>query len=91
MHIQLAHKIAQITGYKALQASALYVSPGDAVDWTYGKQNICSLTIELMPQHASGCNAFYPSDKQAIHNDIEKNIQAAMYLCSICDNPYKIL
>lgn len=88
MHIQLAQKIAQITGYKALQASALYVAPGDAVDWAYGKQQTCSLTIELMPQHAAGCGAFYPSDKQAINNDIEKNIQAALYACGVCGNSY---
>jgi Zinc carboxypeptidase. len=91
VHLHIAQTIARITGYKAIQASALYISPGDASDWAYGIKGMIALTIELMPDHAAGSGGFYPSNDQAINDDIARNIQAAIYLCSICDNPYKVL
>jgi carboxypeptidase T len=89
-HMHLAHTMASITGYKAMAASALYTCPGDAVDWAYGKKNMISLTVEMMPAHSSGCKGFYPSEEKAIYDDIEKNIKAALYACNICKTPYKI-
>lgn len=88
IHIKIAKKLAEITGYTAMPSSALYVAPGDATDWAYGIKNIISFTIELMPHHATGCTGFYPTDKQKINSDISKNIDAALYLCALSIDPY---
>ena len=91
VYLQLAQKMATILGYKAMSAAALYVAPGDAVDWAYGEHKIFAFSVELMPQGGSGCGAFYPTNQQAINDDIAKNIEAAVYLCNICTDPYKVL
>ena len=91
VYVQLAQKMATITGYKAMQANELYIAPGDANDWAYDAHHIFSFTIELMPQRSSGCGGFYPTHYQAITDDIAKNIQAALYACSICSDPYRLL
>lgn len=88
---KIAQAMGAITGYKVMQAAAQYVAPGDAVDWAYGVNKIFSFTVELMPTMNSHEGGFYPAEAHAIQDDIEKNIQAGLYLCSICADPYRLI
>jgi len=91
VHVTLARNMAKITGYTPQQASKLYLTSGDAVDWTYGARGIISFTLELIPQLYGqiGCSGFYPTNQTIIDDAIAKNIDAALYLLNITANPYK--
>jgi len=57
--VRLARGIASRNGYRAMQASSLYVVSGSFMDWAAGVHRLPALTIELMPRTRSA-GGFYP-------------------------------
>lgn len=56
---RLARGIASRNGYRAMQASSLYITSGSFMDWALGVHGIPTLTVELMPRTRSA-GGFYP-------------------------------
>jgi len=56
---RLARGIASRNGYRAMQASSLYITSGSFMDWALGVEGIPTLTIELPPRTRSA-GGFYP-------------------------------
>ncbi|MEW5951957.1 MAG: zinc carboxypeptidase [Elusimicrobia bacterium] len=80
--IKMAQKMGELTGYDPKQSSDLYAASGDTCDWAYEKAGIFAFTTELEG------SSFYPG-ASIIKTAVEKNINAAVYLLSMTDNPYK--
>lgn len=82
----LASLMAATNGYTPQQASALYVTAGDTVDWLYGARHIFGFTFEMYP---TGWNpGFYPS-ADLIPRETQRNLPAVIYLTGMADNPRK--
>jgi carboxypeptidase T len=62
--------------YTAQQASQLYPTAGDTVDWTYGEFDVPSFTIELRPVSALDGGFILPSDQ--IEPCWQENLPAAL-------------
>lgn len=58
--VRLAKGIASRDGYRAMQASSLYITSGSFMDWMTGVHRIPTLTIELAPRTRSA-GGFYPA------------------------------
>ncbi|MFN8519400.1 MAG: M14 family metallopeptidase [Chloroflexota bacterium] len=56
---RLARGIAARNGYRAMQASSLYITSGSFMDWALAVHGIPTLTVELMPRTRSA-GGFYP-------------------------------
>jgi hypothetical protein len=56
---RLARGIAARDGYRAMQASSLYITSGSFMDWMTGVHRIPTLTIELRPRTRSA-GGFHP-------------------------------
>ncbi len=56
---RLARGIATRNGYRAMQASSLYITDGSFMDWMAGVHRIPTLTLELRPTTRSA-GGFYP-------------------------------
>jgi predicted deacylase len=56
---RLARGIATRNGYRAMQASSLYITSGSFMDWALAVHGIPTLTVELMPRTRSA-GGFYP-------------------------------
>ncbi len=72
--------------YTAEQASQLYPTAGDTVDWTYGEYDVPSLTVELRPASAMDGGFILPADQ--IEPCWEENRPAALeFIRHVLDNP----
>lgn len=93
VHNMHARRMAELTGYRPMQASKLYIASGDATDWAYSARGVISFTIEISPTLYGqiGCSGFYPNNQALIDHAIEVNKNAALYLLSVTGNPYKSL
>jgi len=60
-HKRLAEYMAVVTGYTPTQASGLYRTTGDTMDWGYGEMGITTFTFELTPSQLN-VMGFYPDD-----------------------------
>lgn len=56
---RLARGIAARNGYRAMQASSLYITSGSFMDWMSGVHRIPTLTLELRP-NTRAAGGFYP-------------------------------
>ncbi|MFH2202079.1 MAG: M14 family metallopeptidase [Elusimicrobiota bacterium] len=83
----MAGKMAEWTGYRPMQSSDLYVATGDTCDWTWAKLNMFCFTFELTPK-SSWEGGFYPG-AGAIGTTFKKNIDPALYMIDLADNPYR--
>ncbi len=83
----MARKVAGWTGYRPMQSSDLYVATGDTCDWTWEKLNMFCFTFELTPR-SSWEGGFYPG-AGAIATTFKKNIEPALYLIDLADDPYR--
>ena len=83
----MGQKMAQMTGYGAQQSAELYPSSGDTCDWAWDARKIYCFTFELEPKTMSE-GGFYPG-AGAIQPTFQKNIEPALYLADIADNPYR--
>lgn len=81
----MAGKMAEWTGYTPQQSADLYIASGDTCDWAYGEHNIYCFTFELSPRSMWG-GGFYPGAR-AIDPTFEVNIEPALYLIDLSDNP----
>ncbi len=80
--VSLADRMAARNGYRAIQASDLYISSGTSRDWLYGRYRIFSFTIELSPDSPA-----YPSDG-AIVSETGRNKTAVLDLLEQAACPY---
>lgn len=90
VHETMANKMAEWNGYKAQQASALYIASGDTTDWAYGAHKIISFTFELDPAGETGWGGYYPGP-DVIPEVERKNLEPVLYLIGYADNPYRVL
>jgi hypothetical protein len=74
----IAKGIAGRNGYRAMQAARWYITDGSANDWSYGRQRIFSLTMELYPHAPADPNRFYPPDER-IGPETERNRDALLW------------
>jgi hypothetical protein len=86
--VALAGRMAATNGYTPQQASDLYITSGDAVDWLYGAQGIFAFTFEMYPRYSDP--GFYPPGS-VIEQETRRNRAAATYLAAVADNPRKVI
>jgi carboxypeptidase T len=84
---KLAGDMAATNGYTPQQASDLYTTSGDTVDWLYGERHIFGFTFEMYPK---GYPGFYPPGS-VIDQETRRNDAAVIYLTSVADNPRKVI
>lgn len=82
-------KMSQWTGYKGMKSGDLYLASGDTCDWAYGELGIFAFTFELDPESIFS-GGFYPG-QGVLDSVFQKNIEPALYLIELSDNPYKVL
>jgi len=83
----MAEKTAGMTGYRPMQSSELYVATGDTCDWAWGAKGIFCFTFELTPR-SNWDGGFYPG-AGAVETTVAKNIDPALYLIDLADDPYR--
>lgn len=87
----MAKTMSKWNNYKPMSSSSLYVASGDLTDWSYGEHGIISFTFELDPKNTGfGGAGFYPG-AAAIAPALNKNIEPALYLLELADNPYRAI
>jgi hypothetical protein len=84
----LAGRMAASNGYTPQQASDLYTTSGDTVDWLYGAQHIFGFTFEMYPRNYNP--GFYPPGA-VIERETQRNVAAVTYLTGVADNPRKVV
>lgn len=89
VHEVMAQTMAQWNGYTPQKSSELYLASGDTTDWSYGTRKIISFTFELDPGSMFE-GGFYPGQSY-IPIVFQKNINPALYLIELSDNPYRVL
>ena len=85
---KLASDMAATNGYTPQQASDLYTTSGDTVDWLYGAQGIFGFTFEMYPRNSNP--GFYPPG-DVIERETRRNTAAVTYLAGVADNPSKVI
>ena len=85
---KLAGDMAATNGYIPQQASDLYTTSGDTVDWLYGAQGIFGFTFEMYPRYSNP--GFYPPGN-VIERETRRNIAAVTYLAGVADSPRKVI
>lgn len=83
----MADTMAGWTGYRPMQSSGLYVATGDTCDWAWNELKMFCFTFELTPKSRWG-GGFYPG-AGAIATTFKKNIDPALYLIDLADDPYR--
>ena len=82
----MADGLAARNGYRAEQASDLYIVDGDSDDWLYGERGVYAFTWELYPR--SYFPGFYPVD-DVIPAETARNRAALRYGIALADDPAK--
>jgi carboxypeptidase T len=82
----LGQAMAASNGYQAMQASSLYITDGDFVDWAYGRHRIFAFTFEMYPSIFGG-EGFYPP-ASVIAAQTARNRDAVLYLLDNAGCPY---
>jgi len=85
----LGQQMAGTNGYTPEQASDLYITDGDSLDWMWGTQSIFAYTFEMYPG-SSGGGGFYPPD-EVIARETSRNREASLQLAEYADCPYRII
>lgn len=83
----MAQTMAGMTGYTPEQSSDLYIASGDTTDWSWGERGIFSFTFELTPKSMWN-GGFYPG-AGVIDSTFAKNVEPALYLIGLADDPYR--
>jgi len=84
--VALGQAMAASNGYQAMQASTLYTTDGDFVDWAYGRHRIFAFTFEMYPSIFGG-ESFYPP-ASLIAAQTARNRDAVLYLLENAGCPY---
>ena len=82
----LGQAMAASNGYQPMQASSLYTTDGDFVDWAYGQHRIFAFTFEMYPSIVGG-QGFYPP-ASVIAAQTARNRDAVLYLLDNAGCPY---
>ncbi len=82
--LALAEAITDLNGYRAMQASDLYLVSGSHDDWFYGALGIYAMTWELYSR--SAVPGFYPPDS-AIAPQTARNRLALRYAIAMAHDP----
>jgi hypothetical protein len=86
--VTLGQAMAASNGYQPMQASSLYATDGDFVDWAYGRHRIFAFTFEMYPAQALfGDGGFYPP-AAVIAMQTARNRDAVLYLLENAACPY---
>jgi carboxypeptidase T len=85
---KLADDMAATNDYIPQQASDLYTTSGDTVDWLYGARGIFAFTFEMYPPDYNP--GFYPPGS-VIERETRRNDAAVIYLTTVADNPRKVI
>ena len=85
---KLSGDMAASNGYIAQQASDLYTTSGDTVDWLYGSARHLRLHLRDVP--ALSNPGFYPPG-DVIERETRRNTAAVTYLAGVADNPRKVI
>jgi carboxypeptidase T len=85
---KLAGDMAATNGYTPQQASDLYTTSGDTVDWLFGERHIFGFTFEMYPRNSDP--GFYPPGG-VIDRETQRNNAAVTYLAGVADNPPKVI
>ncbi len=83
----MADTMAGWTGYRPMQSSGLYVATGDTCDWAWDELKMFCFTFELTPK-SRWEGGFYPG-AGAIATTFKKNVDPALYLIGLADDPYR--
>ena len=83
--VALAAGIAARNGYRPMQSSSRYIMDGTANDWSYARQGLLSMTVELAP--IGGPRPFYPRDVQ-VGPDTQHNRAALLWWLAQAACPY---
>lgn len=81
--VTIGRAMAASNGYRAMQASDLYITSGTTRDFAYGKYRIFSYTFELSSKD-------YPDDSK-IPSETERNREAVLYLAERAWCPLSVL
>ncbi len=81
---RLGKALAAANGYRAQQASNLYVADGTSDDWLYGVRRIIAFTFELYPRGIPP--GFYPPD-EVIPQETARNRKAVELLVAMAQDP----
>jgi hypothetical protein len=84
----LGQTMALTNGYTPMQASGLYITDGDFVDWAYGVHRIFAFTFEMYPTLFTA-EGFYPPGS-VIAAQTERNRAAVLYLLENAACPYVV-
>jgi hypothetical protein len=83
----MGRAMARMNGYRAMQSSSMYRTPGDQIDWMYARHRIFSFTFELYPRGGGGRARHYPPDER-IGPQTRRNRDAVLYLMARASCPY---
>lgn len=86
---KMGNKMATWNKYKPMKSSGLYLASGDTTDWAYDELKMFAFTFELTPSSMLN-GGFYPGAK-AIVPTFKANLEPALYLAEMADNPYRSL
>lgn len=87
--VALGQAMAASNGYQPMQASSLYTTDGDFVDWAYGRHRIFAFTFEMYPSSFGG-EGFYPP-ASVIAAQTARNRDAVLYLLENAGCPYAVI
>lgn len=85
----LGRQLAATNGYTPEQASDLYITDGDILDWLWGDQGIFAYTFEMYPT-STAAGGFYPPD-EVIVAQTARNREASLQLAEYADCPYRVI
>ena len=85
----LGRAMAATNGYTPQQASDLYITDGDILDWLYGVHGILPFVFEMYPKTSTG-GGFYPPDEK-IPAETERNRNAILHLIEQADCPWRAI
>ncbi|GAB1644577.1 M14 family metallopeptidase [Krasilnikovia sp. MM14-A1259] len=85
----LGRQMAATNNYTPEQASDLYITDGDSLDWLWGAHKIFAYTFEMYPT-SSAQGGFYPPGS-VIARETARNREAALMLAEVADCPYKVI
>ncbi|MGK2850742.1 MAG: M14 family zinc carboxypeptidase [Candidatus Limnocylindrales bacterium] len=80
--VELARRMAATNGYRAIQASDLYISSGTSRDWLYGAYRTFAFTIEMSPDSTP-----FPTDEK-IPSETGRNRAAVLDIIALADCPF---
>jgi carboxypeptidase T len=86
--VALGQAMGARNNYQPMQASSLYMTDGDFVDWAYGRHRIFAFTFEMYPSGFGGAG-FYPP-ASVIAAQTERNRAAVLYLLEHAGCPYTV-